>query len=853
MDSHRDARSFVWLDDVRRDVRYALRMLRRSPGFTTVAALTLALGIGATAIFSIVNAVLLHPLPYPSAERLVRLYENIPAAESPNSKPRRIGALDTRDLLELRAHSRTLSHVITYSFTTVTISGCGDAMRLRGAPVSGATFPMLGVQPLIGRWFTPDEERPGEDRVILLGNNAWQGCFARDPNVLGRVLTFTGRAAGPLGGNVTLGQYSVVGIMPGDFHFPDDDAQFWIPRSLEPGPDGRPRRLGAIARLADSVSLAAAGADVDAVLRRFHGYALNAGASAAPPRFELARVEDEVGAPVKPALQVLTVAVAFVLLIACANVANLLLARTASRQREIAVRIALGAGRGRVIRQALTESVLLALLGGVAGTALAYAGVDVFQTLGTTLARADLGTSATFPRLHSIGVDERALEFALLVSIGAGILFGLAPAFRSGRVDQMEALRDGRAAKPSSFTVTRPLSAQGLLVVAEIGMATVLFIGGGLIMRSFLKLTRVDPGYRASNVLTFQVGIPGEQTSARQIKAFADDLLARLRSLPDVQAVAYANQLPTVNLRDTAGGLWRTPDANRRPSPEGPDARLASQDYLKVMGIRVIAGRGFSQQDTAGQPRVLLVNETLARNEFATENPLGQTVFIGRDPSPWTIVGVVADVRQFGLDQAPEPQFFADLRQWPEAGAMPTFPVGPYYAIRTSGNPTSAIPYVRSMVRQLNPQATLDNIATLDQIVANSMMRPRMYAVLLAIFAGVAVGLAAIGIYGVMAYSVSRRTREIGVRIALGARRADVLGLVLRQSGTLTIAGMIIGLAGAVGLSRYLAGLLFAITPFDAATLSVVLLTFAAIAILAAYVPASRATLVDPAVALRCE
>ena len=406
------------------------------------------------------------------------------------------------------------------------------------------------------------------------------------------------------------------------------------------------------------------------------------------------------------------------------------------------------------------------------------------------------------------------------VSIGAGILFGLAPVFRSGRVDQMDALRDGPIAKPSSFTVTRRLSAQGLLVVAEIGMATVLFIGGGLMMRSFVKLTRVDPGYRASNVLTFQVGVPGEQSSTRQLKGFADDLLARLRSLPDVQAVAYANQLPTVNLRDTAGGLWRTPDANRRPSPEGPDARLASQDYLKVTGIRVIAGRGFSQQDTAGQPRVLLVNETLARNEFATENPLGQTVFIGRDPARWTIVGVVADVRQFGLDQAPEPQFFADLRQWPEAGAMPTFPVGPYYAIRTSGNPTSAIPYVRSMVRQLNAQATLDNIATLDQIAANSMMRPRMYAVLLAIFAGVAVGLAAIGIYGVMAYSVSRRTREIGVRIALGARRADVLGLVLRQSGTLTIAGMIMGLAGAVGLSRYLAGLLFAITPFDAATLS---------------------------------
>jgi hypothetical protein len=263
---------------------------------------------------------------------------------------------------------------------------------------------------------------------------------------------------------------------------------------------------------------------------------------------------------------------------------------------------------------------------------------------------------------------------------------------------------------------------------------------------------------------------PGEQSSTRQLKAFADDLLARLRSLPDVQAVAYANQLPTVNLRDTAGGLWRSPDPNRRPSPDGPAARLASQDYLKVMGIRVIAGRGFSKQDTAGRPRVLLINKTLARNEFATDSPLGQNVFIGRDPVPWTIVGVVADVRQFGLDQAPEPQFFADLRHWPETGGMLTFPVGPYYAVRTSGNPTSAILQVRSMVRQLNAQATLDNVATLDQIVANSMMRPRMYAMLLTVFAGVAVGLAAIGIYGVMAY----RCPAARARLASGWRSARI-------------------------------------------------------------------------------
>jgi putative ABC transport system permease protein len=547
------------------------------------------------------------------------------------------------------------------------------------------------------------------------------------------------------------------------------------------------------------------------------------------------------------------IAVAFVLLIACANVANLQLARTASRQREIAVRIALGAGRGRVIRQVLTESVLLALIGGVGGIALAFGGVELFRTIGSTLARGDLGASATFPRLNAIAVDVRALEFALAVSIASGILFGLAPATRGGRVDQTDALKDAPMIGGSSLGFTRRVTAQGVLVIAEIGMATVLFVGGGLMMRSFIALTRVNPGYRAANVLTFQVGVPGEQSSARQLKAFADDIGARLRSIPGVEAAAYANQLPTVNLRDTAGGLWRTPDAARPPSPEGPDARLVSREYLRAMGIRVVAGRGFGEGDGAGHARVLLINETLARNDFPSENPIGKVVFVGRDPVPWTIVGIVADVRQFGLDQAPGPQWFADLRQWPDAGGMPTFPVGPYYAIRTSGDPSLAVPDVRDIVRQANPAATLYNVATMDQIVANSMMRPRMYAVLLTVFAAVAVGLAAIGIYGVMAYAVSRRTREIGIRVALGARHAEVLGLVLRQSSVLTIIGMTIGVMGAIGATRYLAGLLFATTPLDPIVFGSVAVAFGIIASVAAYVPARRATRVDPAVALRCE
>jgi len=379
-----------------------------------------------------------------------------------------------------------------------------------------------------------------------------------------------------------------------------------------------------------------------------------------------------------------------------------------------------------------------------------------------------------------------------------------------------------------------------------------LLVAGGLLMHSFVKLARVDPGYDAVNVVTFQVALPGDRYPGPRLKAFAEDVVARLRVIPGVHGAAYANQLPLVGLRDTAGGLRKTPDPNSPPVPDGPDARVVSRDYLNVMGIQVIAGRGLSEQDAAGQPGAIVINQALARRQFPNENPIGQTVYVGRFPHPWQIVGIVEDVRQFGLDRAPEPQFFIDMRQWPGTGLL-LFPVGAYYAIRADHDAGEIIAAARRQIRDIDVEAGLFNVATMEQLVATTIARPRMYAVLLGIFAAVGVVLAAVGIYGVLAYSVTRRTREIGIRMALGAQPSAVMRLVLGQSFVLTGVGVGLGVAGAAMMTRYLKGMLFGLTPLDPMTFAAVSVLFAAVAAIASFVPAHRATTVNPLVALRAE
>ncbi len=853
---HRDARSFVWLDDARRDLQYAARSLRRTPGFTLVAIVTLALGIGAnTAIFSVVHAVLFQPLPFRHAERLVQLYENVPAAETTAHRPQHVRGIEVRELLELRSRARAFSHVVSYGFALVSPVGSADTALLSGATVSAGAFPMLGTPPMLGRWISEAEERSDADRVIVISDAIWRRYFNSDPAAVGKTMTFTGNSA--FVGTVALGDpYTIVGVMPRGFHFPDDNAQFWVPLALKAPTDARIHRMPVMARLADGMSAEAAVADVTAILQGLRGDPPSDRPDApAPPRFELAHVQDELTAPVKPALIVLSVAVGFVLLIACANVANLLLARTAARQREIAVRIAIGAGRWRLIRQALTESLLLALLGGGAGIVLAFGGVQAFRALAANLSRFDLqGAGVAFPRLDNVGIDAWALGFALGLSTATGLLFGLAPALRRAGADHTEALRESTAST-AGRSGQSGRRAQHVLVVAEIAIATLLFIGGALLMRSFVKLASIDPGYDAPSALTFQVALRGDRYQAAQVEAFADDFVARLRSVAGVQAAGYARQLPFVILQDSFA-LRDTPD---RPEgvPASPpvDARFVSRSYLKAMGIRVITGRGFDEADRVAHPRAMVINQTLARRDFADENPVGRLVYTGPDPEPWEIIGVVGDVRQFGLDRAPTAQFFADLSQWP-ARMTPNiylFPIGPYFVVRTRNDRSGIVANALALARQLDAEAAVYNVATMEEIASNSMTLPRMYASLLGMFAAVAVGLAAIGIYGMMAYAVTQRTREIGIRMALGAQRQAVLSLVLRQSLVLTGAGLTLGVAGAAAMTRYLEGLLFGLTPLDPPTFAAVALAFTSIAMLASYVPARRATRVDPLVALRHE
>ncbi len=822
-EQQRDARSFRWLEDAWRDAQHAWRMLCRSPGFTAVAVVTLALGIGANAaIFSIVNAVLLRPLPYADADRLVRIIENVPAASGSTVPTRRVIGLPLSDLTAFRSRVKTLSHVGVYVGSTVMLTGRAETIRLEATRVSPALLSMLGTPPLVGRTFEPEEEAPGRDAVVVLSYASWQRHFGGARDLLGQSVTLDGRT------------YSIVGVMPRGFEFPDPQTQLWIPYALTPAAL-RSRGLP-IARLADGVSLQTAAAEVNVILRR-----------SAPSPLELESVQEQLVAPVRAALIVLTVAVGVVLLIACVNVANLVLARTAARRREIAVRLALGAGRGRIVRQLFAENALLALVGGVAGIALAFGGVRLLKILGASLPRRDLMLGVSIPRLDEIGIDATVLAFTFGMSVLTGIVFGLAPALGHWRSLSITALRESAGSPVSGFNLFRRHRLQGLLIVSEIAMAMMLFVAGGLLMHSFVTLSSVDPGFDRSSVLTFQVFSPRARTPR-----FEDDVVARLQSLPGVRAAGYAEMLPLVRFRSGVGlrpaaGLPPSqlpPAPGTRLPPQSPDTRIVSRDFLSAMGMRVIGGRGFGENDRAGQPKVLLINRTLARSGYLGQNPIGTMVYAAGS-TPWQVIGIVDDVRQYGLDQEPDPQIFIDVRQLPSGNP------NVYYAIRAGGDPMARVATIRGILRQIDPSATLDNVATMEQLVSNSISRPRLYAVLLGIFAGVAVTLAAVGIYGVLAYAVTQRTREIGIRMALGAERSNVMGLVMGQSASLVALGIALGLAGAAAVTRYLDTMLFGLTPRDPATLITVSLTLAAVATLASYVPARRATKVDPLVALR--
>jgi putative ABC transport system permease protein len=831
----------LWFEDAKRDLRYTLRALRKTPGFAAIAVLTLGLGIGANAaIFSLVHALLLKPLPYQDATRVVRLVMNVPAEESPTKAALRASlGLTDAEMRSVQQQTRTLTNVGTATTILRAWPGHEESARLVGSRVSASLFEMLAVRPAFGRGFDRRDEVPGSEPVILLSHAAWQRQLAGDPTAIGRVVALDS----VLPPRVQF-RYVVIGVMPRDFAYPDSDTHFWIPFQAV-NASGTPQRGTLVAQLQRGVSIDAASAEINSVIRELR-------LKSPGTTYELAREREELTADVKPALLVLTVAVGLVLLIACVNVANLLLARASRRQRELAVRSAIGAERGRLVRQMLTESAVLSALGALVGILLALGGIRLLKMLAQTTSRIDITAGLRFPRLEDVGLNPAVLVFAIAICAITGLLCGLVPALRYSRSNPMDAFRGASDRSQSAADSVRGFGVNNILVAAEIALAIMLLVSSGLLLKSFWTLSHVELGYDPENVFTFQVSLPAHRYSDPQLKAFAESLTSRLRAIPSVQAAAYANQLPMVNLRNGSGLISRTPDPKRPSSSLSPDVRLISYEYLRVMGIRVIAGRGLEEQDRDGSQRVILINQTTAARDFSGGNPVGQFVYIGQDVAPWQIVGIVEDVRQFAFDQEPTPQIFADIRQW-SAPTVPLFPGGAYYAVRTAGDPWAIVASARGIARQLDAEAALFYISPMEAIVATTIARPRMYAVLVTLFAGVGLVLALLGVYSVMAYAVAQRTREIGIRMSLGADPNNVVALVMGQSLVVTLAGIVLGSAGAVALSGFLDRLLFGLSTLDPATFALAATGFAITAMLAALVPARRATRVDPVLALRFE
>lgn len=815
----------AWIEQTMQDVRHALRQLGRSPAFAGVVVVTLALGIGSTtAMFSVVEGVLMRPLPYPQSDRIVRIVER--RADEPNEigYQQSLAAIWTRDLPLLRAQVPSLSLIGVYSSVAATVGiEANDPMRLDGSRLSPAVLEMLNTQPAIGRIFLPTEEAPAAEPVIILSHSIWQRFYGGRDEVLGHRINVDGKAA------------TIVGAMPSTFQFPDAQTMFWQPFVV----DGRMQRVAPIAKLADGVTSRAASANVDAVLQQIRKTEPRAAGSrlTAPSRFEVQSIQDHLVAPVRPLIVMLASAVAFVLLIACVNVTNLLLNRNAARRQELALRVALGASPGRVMRYVLTETLLVALCGGATGVVIACGTVSLLQTLGTTLPRGDLTPGVSIPRLDEIHINGIALVFALVITLGAGLLVGLWPVIRYALARHVDALKDGLN---SIATVDEGASRFGraAIIVAQTTLATMALIGGGLLVHSFVKLASVDPGYEPSQVLTFAIRSSSPTWSVPQSEEVTD----RLRVLPGVTAAGYAELLPMVRFR--TGGPLRPahpmpPDTPEPPSPI--DMRSVSHEFVTAMGMRIVEGRTLRE----GDERAVLMNETLARSGFLGPRALGQHVMVAGHPDPFEVVGIVGDVRQYGLDQEPDPQVFVDARELPPGNPRP------YYALRVDGDPAHYVATVREAVRQIDPSAVLDNVATMQQVVSNSLSRPRLFAALAAAFASVGALLAAVGVYGVTAYTVTQRTRELAIRLALGARPSELLLMVMRYGVGWTIAGLCLGVMGSVALSRYLTGVLFGITPLDPATIVIVSAMFLLIAVLATLIPARRTTRVDPLTALR--
>ena len=813
------------MDAFLQDIRHSLRVLTKSPGFTAVALATLTLGIGATtAVFGVVNATLLRPLPYRDADRLVRIQE-----EHPMNRGRAMPAFMTSATLEAwRENPHTIDQIAGYSDRTFTYRDESEPVRVRGAAVSPALFPLLGATPLLGRVFTPDEEASASQPVAVLSYARWQDRHDADPNILGHLITLDDAS------------YSVIGVMLEGFYFPDRETEIWIPLTLTM-PQQRPgdrfiMAFSGLARLRDGVSLAQAEAEGQTIVGRQAPLAPGMGA----PTLRLVGFHDEMVREVRPALLALMAAVGFVLLIATANLANLLLARGAGRQRELAVRAAIGAGRGRLIQQLVTESVALSVIGGGLGLAAAS------WILGALPSFAPAG----IPGLGEAGIDGTVLAFALAASVGAGVLFGTVPALQASRFDLVRALNEGALQMGGGFRFRRGNRTRSVLVVAEVALALMLLVGAGLLVRSFVTLATVDPGFDPARVLTAELNLPRSQYSdTTAASALFDQVLARTIARPGVEAVGLVSSLPLT--RGESLIAFRT---QGQASPTSRDEmtaarpQLVSPGYLDAMGLRLVAGRFVTDRDTESSPRVVVVNEAFASAYFPGEDIVGQRLNLGRG-EPTEIVGVVGDVHHRGLDSRPQPELYFSYRQSLLGRGVPRVSI----VVRTTGDPRALGPFLRQDVLDLNPYLPIDNVMTMEARLASSVAQPRFYALVLGVFAASALALAMVGIYGVLAYTVSQRSREIGIRMALGADSGRIRNLVVRQGALLVGMGVALGLAGALVTTRALESLLFGVTPLDVPTLIAVPVLLITVAIAACYLPARRASRVAPMDALRCE